>query len=85
MSAHVVNTHEAKSRLSDLIRKAEAGDDVIIARNGTPVAKIIPWPPPRPARRPGAWAGRIEYRSDVVGPDDEVNAHFDESVAGGPA
>ena len=55
MTTHVVNTHDRKSRLSDLIRKAEAGDDVILARNGTPVAKIIPWPPARPARRPGTW------------------------------
>ncbi|MPY91676.1 MAG: type II toxin-antitoxin system prevent-host-death family antitoxin [Acidimicrobiia bacterium] len=85
MTTHVVNTQEAKSRLSDLIRKAEAGDDVILARNGRPVAKIIPWPESRPARRSGAWAGRVEDRSDVVGPDDEVNALFDESAARGPA
>ena len=82
MTTHVVNTHDAKSRLSDLIRKAEAGDDVILARNGTPVAKIIPWPPAQPARRPGAWSGRVEYRGDIVGPDEAVNALFDESAAG---
>jgi prevent-host-death family protein len=81
MTTHVVNTHEAKSRLSDLIRKVEAGDDVILARNGTPVAKIVPWPPPRPVRRPGAWAGRVDYRVDVVGTDDVVNALFDASAA----
>lgn len=85
MTTHVVNTHDAKSRLSDLIRKAEAGDDVILARNGRPVARIISWPPAQPARRSGAWAGRVEYRADVVGPDDEVNALFDESAASGPA
>jgi len=83
MTTHVVNTHEAKSRLSDLIRKAEAGDDVILARNGKPVAKIIRWPQDPPARRSGGWAGRVEYRSDVVGPDDEVTALFDESATGG--
>jgi len=85
MTTHVVNTHEAKSRLSDLIRKAEAGDEVILARNGTAVAKIIPWPPVRPVRRPGAWAGRVEYRADVVRPDDAVNVLFDESAVAGPA
>jgi prevent-host-death family protein len=83
MTTHVVNTHDAKSRLSELIRKAEAGDDVILARNGTPVAKIVPWPPARPVRHPGAWAGRVEYRADVVGPDDAVNVAFDESSARG--
>ena len=45
MATHVVNTHEAKTRLSELIREVELGGDVIVARNGTPVARIIPWPP----------------------------------------
>jgi prevent-host-death family protein len=80
MTTHIVNTHEAKSRLSDLIRKAEAGDDVVLARNGRPVAKIIPWPPARAARHPGAWAGRVEYRDEAVGPDHDVTALFDESA-----
>jgi len=79
MSTHLVNTHEAKTRLSELIRMAEDGDEVILARNGRPVAKLIPWPPARPARVPGGWAGRVEYRSDVVGPDPDVAALFDES------
>ncbi len=80
MTAHVVNTHEAKSRLSELIREAEAGRDVIIARNGHPVAKIIPWPPPRPPRKSGAWTDRVEYSTDEVGPDDDVAALFEESA-----
>lgn len=80
MAAHVVNTHEAKSRLSELIREAEAGRDVIVARNGQPVAKIIPWPPERPVRRPGAWAGRVRVEGDLVGSDEDVVALFDESA-----
>ena len=79
MSAHVVNTHEAKSRLSELIREAEDGIEVIVARNGEPVAKIIPWPPPRPARVPGVWEGRITSEADEVASDDDVVALFDES------
>ena len=39
MAPHVVNTHEAKSRLSELIREAEAGREVIVARNGQPVER----------------------------------------------
>ena len=79
MSAHVVNTHEAKSRLSELIREAEDGIEVIVARNGEPVAKIIPWPPPRPARVPGGWEGRVSHEADEVASDEEVVALFDES------
>jgi prevent-host-death family protein len=80
MSTHVVNTHEAKSQLSALIREAEQGVDVIVARNGKPVAKIVAWPPARPTRVPGAWAGRVSYECDPVGPDDDVIALFDEST-----
>ncbi len=81
MSAHIVNTHEAKSRLSELIREAEEGHEVIVARNGHPVAKIIPWPPTRPARVAGSWSDQVVYGADLVDADDEVAAVFDESAA----
>ncbi len=85
MAPHVVNTHEAKSRLSELIREAEAGGEVIVARNGQPVAKIIPWPPARPRRTRGAWAGKVAHHGDGdgVGPDPDVTELFDESAARG--
>lgn len=79
MTTRVVNTHEAKSRLSELIREAEAGVEVNVARNGHPVAKITPWCPDRPARVAGAWAGRVGYHGDVVGSDTEIMAMFDGS------
>ena len=37
-----INIGEAKARLSHLIARAEAGEDVIIARNGVPAARIVP-------------------------------------------
>jgi prevent-host-death family protein len=80
MPAHIVNTHEAKSRLSELIREAEQGHDVIVARNGHPVAKIIAWPPARPDRRSGLWAGQVRIDSDIVSPDPDLVALFDESA-----
>lgn len=85
MATTIVNTHEAKSRLSELIRQVREGADVIVARNGQPVAKIIPWPPPRPERRPGAWAGKVQYHDDIVGPDVDIVAMFAESTGGGTA
>lgn len=80
MTAHIVNTHEAKSRLSELIREAEGGAEVIVARNGHPVARIVPWRPAHSVRVPGAWIGRVEYGDDVVGSDEEVVAMFEESA-----
>lgn len=79
MSTHVVNTHEAKSRLSELIREAEEGVEVIVARNGRPVAKIVAWTPSSPQRQPGAWSGRVAYDTDVVGSDPEIVELFEES------
>ena len=76
MSTRVVNTHEAKSQLSQLIREAEQGVDVIVARNGQPVARIIPWRPTRGDRVPGTWAGRVGYEGDIVGSDDDIVALF---------
>ena len=38
----LINMHQAKSQLSRLIAAAEAGDDVIIARNGKPAGKLVP-------------------------------------------
>jgi len=80
MTTRRVNTHEAKSRLSELIREAELGHDVLIARNGQTVAKIIPWPPARPSRQAGAWAGEVRRTADDVGPDPDVTALFVESA-----
>lgn len=79
MPTHVVNTHEAKSRLSELIREAENGTEVIVARNGRPVAKIVAWTASSSARVPGAWSGLVTYGDDVVGPDADIQELFDES------
>ncbi|CAN5577692.1 hypothetical protein BH10ACI2_BH10ACI2_26090 [soil metagenome] len=38
-----VNMHEAKSRLSKLVAMAKAGEDIVIANNGKPEARIIPY------------------------------------------
>jgi prevent-host-death family protein len=77
----VVNTHEAKSRLSELIRLVEAGQEVILARNGTLVAKIIPWPQAPSQRTPGAWRDRLIINDEhLVGSDPDVTVIFDDSA-----
>ncbi|MXZ06017.1 MAG: type II toxin-antitoxin system prevent-host-death family antitoxin [Acidimicrobiia bacterium] len=80
MTITIVSTQEAEMRLSELIRMVQEGDEVVVARNGQPVAKIIPWPPPRPERIPGAWAGKVKYHDDIVGSDEDVIAMFSESA-----
>jgi prevent-host-death family protein len=42
-TTHIVNMRDARSNLSKLVRQAQAGDEVILARAGTPIAKIVPY------------------------------------------
>jgi prevent-host-death family protein len=52
-----MNIAEAKAKLAELVRRAEAGEEVLIARGGAPVAKLVA-ANPKPDRTPrmGAWA-----------------------------
>ncbi|MBP7001179.1 type II toxin-antitoxin system Phd/YefM family antitoxin [Amaricoccus sp.] len=53
-----VNIHEAKTNLSRLVAAVEAGEDVVLARAGKPVARIVPLDRPAPKRRFGSMKGR---------------------------
>ncbi len=48
-----VNVHEAKTKLSLLLNRVAAGEEVTIAKAGVPVARLVPIEPPRPASRLG--------------------------------
>ena len=53
-----VNVHEAKTHLSRLLTQVENGEEVIIARNGTPVARLVR-SKPAGKRQPGTLKGKI--------------------------
>ena len=55
-----VNMLEAKNRLSSLIGAVERDEEVIIARNGVPVAKIVKYTASKIAA-PGIWKGQVTY------------------------
>jgi len=61
---HIVNMHEAKSTLSKLVIQAQEGDEVIIARAGKPVAKIVPYTEPERPSIFGALKDIIPYISE---------------------
>ena len=64
-----VNIHEAKTHLSRLIQRAEAGEEVVIARAGEPVAKLVPYKPAKlKRRRPGLMRGEIWIADDFDAP-----------------
>ncbi len=52
----IVNVHEAKTHLSRLLARVEEGEEIVIARNGTPVARLVRCKK-RGKRRPGSMAG----------------------------
>ena len=73
----MVNMHEAKSTLSRLVERVLAGEEVIIARAGRPVARLVPFALERQPRRSGALAGRITIASDFDDTPAEVIADFE--------
>lgn len=59
-----VNVYEAKTKLSALLSQVAAGEEVVIARHGRPVARLVPVAE-RPARRtPGGWKSRVWIADD---------------------
>jgi prevent-host-death family protein len=60
--------HQAKTNLSKLLRKAARGEEVIIARGKTPVAKLVPVSAKKKKRVPGGFKGKIWYTPDAFAP-----------------
>lgn len=51
-----VNVHEAKTHYSKLLERARAGEEIVLAKDGVPVAKMVPYEAPKPKKRvPGGW------------------------------
>jgi prevent-host-death family protein len=77
-----VNIHEAKTHLSRLVERAAAGEEIVIARAGKPVARLVPvnGGKPRP-QRIGAWKGKVwladDWDSEAV--NEEIASDFYES------
>jgi prevent-host-death family protein len=76
-----VNMLEAKNALSRLVAAAERGEDVILARDGKPVAKIVRYRTPK-VKPPGAWKGKVKVSPDWDSPETnaEVAALFEASA-----
>lgn len=72
----VVNIHAAKTHLSRLIERVEAGEEITLARAGKPVAKLVPYTTRRQPRRPGLWKGRVTIATDFDAPIPEIHDAF---------
>jgi prevent-host-death family protein len=62
--ARTVNIHEAKTHLSKLVQEAAAGEEIVIARAGDPLAKLVAYTKPRGPRQPGGWEGQVWIAPD---------------------
>ena len=77
-----VNIHYAKTHLSNLINQIESGEEFVIARNGQPVARLLPMPPVTP-RQPGRFEGEIELLENFSDPLSD--SELEEVVTGHPS
>ena len=76
--SHQLNIHEAKTQLSKLIELTQAGEEVIIAKAGKPLAKLVPLDQRQAKRRLGLLDGRLCIPDDFNAPlPDEVLAEFE--------
>lgn len=70
-----VGIHEAKTNLSQLVRRAVAGEEIVVENYGKPVARIVSYEARGRARTPGLLAGKITISADF----DELPPGFAEA------
>ena len=69
--ARPVNIYEAKTHLSKLVDRAAAGEEIIIAKAGRPLARLVPFVTATPLRKPGSWKGQVWMAPDFDAPMSE--------------
>lgn len=63
-----INLYDAKTQLSELVDRAAAGEEIIIAKAGRPLARLTPLRAPHTDRAPGRWRGRARIAADFDAP-----------------
>jgi prevent-host-death family protein len=80
-----VNVHHAKTNLSKLLFRVEAGEEILIARNGKPVARLVPVETSRrKVYKPGALKGRLRVPPDFLEPGAEADQAIEDLFNLGP-
>ena len=62
------NLYEAKTHLSDLVDRAAAGEEIVIAKAGKPLARLVPLAGVEHGRTPGGWEGLVWIADDFDAP-----------------
>ena len=63
-----VNVHEAKTQLSRLLQRVTAGEEIVIANRGVPVARLVPVPRAKAHRELGIESGHLKVADDFDAP-----------------
>ena len=72
-----LNLYQAKTQLSKLVERAAAGEEIVIAKAGKPVARLLPFEPRREPRQPDLLKGKIWIPDDFEAPlPEEIMAAF---------
>ena len=77
MASDIVNIHEAKTHLSRLVERVEAGEEIVIARAGRPIARLVPYRARTMPRTPGLWRGQGWIAEDFDAPIPELLDAFE--------
>ena len=78
MSETIYNLYEAKTSLSRLVDRAARGEEIILAKAGKPLAKLVPFEQPSLPRQPGGWEGRVRISEDFDAPlPPEIQSAFE--------
>jgi prevent-host-death family protein len=74
----IYNLYEAKTTLSRLVERAAAGEEIVIAKAGKPMAKLVAFPRVTLPRKSGGWEGKVRISEDFDAPlPDELLAAFE--------
>ncbi len=66
--SETVNLYQAKTHLSDLVDRASKGEEIVIAKAGKPVARLVPLAGTDRGRSPGGWEGVVWIADDFDAP-----------------
>jgi prevent-host-death family protein len=66
--ANALNIHEAKNQFSKLLKRVQLGEEIIIAKAGKPIARLVPFSAPAKVRKPGGAEGMITISPDFDDP-----------------
>ncbi|TME11955.1 MAG: type II toxin-antitoxin system Phd/YefM family antitoxin [Chloroflexi bacterium] len=72
-----INIHAAKTHLSRLIERVEAGEEITLARAGRPVAKLVPYSQRTSPRQAGMWRGLFVVPDDLDASNEEIADLFE--------